>query len=125
MMHFLLGTHLGNGTFGCVRHYLLQENMYDNPSICTHNIHMVTISNQRVYGLMGTVADLQPEVIIVNFHTINKHLRIQRHTFTNYSKQERKNIGTRIQFPLELAFALTLHKAQGLTLDRVCIDCRL
>ena len=82
------------------------------------------ITDQLVNGLMGTVEDLQPDVIIVQFPKINKHLRIQRHTFTNYSKQERKNIGTRIQFPLELAFALTVHKAQGLTLDRVCIDCR-
>jgi hypothetical protein len=29
-----------------------------------------------------------------------------------------------MQFPLRLSFALTVHKAQGLTLERVSVDCR-
>jgi len=28
-----------------------------------------------------------------------------------------------MQFPLRLSFALTVHKAQGLTLERVSVDC--
>ena len=72
----------------------------------------------------GTVVDLQPGVVTFNFQKTNKPVNIHKHTFTNYSKQESKNMGTRIQFPLEFAFGLTVHKAQGLALNRVCIDCR-
>ena len=31
----------------------------------------------------------------------------------------------RSKIPLRLAYALTFHKAQGLTLDRVVVNCRI
>ncbi|WAR02412.1 PIF1-like protein [Mya arenaria] len=41
-----------------------------------------------------------------------------------YNPKLNKNIAVRRQYPVRPAFALTVHKAQGMTLDRVKIDCR-
>ena len=40
-----------------------------------------------------------------------------------YRSQCRTDIASRVQFPLLLAFALTVHKAQGMSLPRVQVDC--
>lgn len=41
-----------------------------------------------------------------------------------YSSVENKVVASRRQIPLVLSYGITIHKAQGLTMDRVEVDVR-
>lgn len=43
-------------------------------------------------------------------------------TFTVYCTSREQVVATRIQIPISLAFGITIHKAQGLTLERIEVD---
>ena len=65
-------------------------------------------------GRMGIVRDVNNETISVAFGTQTHEIRRATFTFKGIS-------GIRVQFPLRLAFALTVHRAQGLTLNNVTV----
>ena len=88
------------------------------PVILTANLN-----NRLVNGLIGKVVSFNDESVIVKFDNITSTQEIKSHVFTVYSPIEKRNIATREQIPLKLAFALTVHKAQGLSLDRVVVHC--
>ena len=44
--------------------------------------------------------------------------------FEQYSSAERRILASRMQFPLDLCFGMTIHKAQGMTLNAAMIHCR-
>jgi len=81
-----------------------------------------------VNGTIGTVievdgfeeeliVDIDGEEVIVGTHTWD----ISKYVY-NKSKLEREQIGTITQFPIKLAWAITIHKSQGKTFDRVIVD---
>lgn len=60
----------------------------------------------------GKLIDVQPETWENVRYTVNR----------NDGRLDQEVMGTFTQFPLRLAWAITIHKSQGLTFDRVMID---
>ncbi|XP_062600182.1 uncharacterized protein LOC134261804 [Saccostrea cucullata] len=73
-------------------------------------------------GTRGTVLHLkegQDPVINIDRKTVP----LQKFQFDVYSPQQQRSLACRTQYPVQLAFALTVHKAQGQTLQCVEVDC--
>jgi hypothetical protein len=99
------------------------------------------IANGLANGSCGTVVNIKPNVVEVLFDTNKQIVPIQRVDFempvntksktiqiTNEDGYTTKIIATkkkivRNQYPLRLAYGITIHKSQGMTFDKLIVDC--
>ena len=93
----------------------------DSPVMLLRNIN-----DRFVNGLIGRVLYIEPECVKVafKFNGDPEVLDVVRYTFTKYDPVNKKCIASRHQFPLRLAYAMTIHKSQGMSLPLVEIDCK-
>jgi ATP-dependent DNA helicase PIF1 len=93
-------------------------------------VMMVANNHQAGYynGQLGIIKRLHKDKIIVE--SDNVEYEVEPYTWQKYAYQYDRStkhiqadvIGTYKQFPIKMGYAITSHKAQGLTLERVYLD---